>query len=411
MSLKIINFHAENIKKLVVVDITPDSNLQIIGGKNSQGKSSVLDAIFLALAGGDASKAIKEPVRKGEDYAVVRLDLGDYVVTREWKGDKSTLKVEAANGAKFASPQGLLDSLLGRLAFDPLEFMRLSPKEQKDALLDLVHLPINLEALAIQRQSVYDLRTAYGREVKSYMGQLEGLGEVEEAPEELISVGDLLTQVREAEAINRDYIQGLARRDELKQIVADLEQRLVSAKAELAGQIKRLEDGESLLPDVAGMQDQLANVEETNSKVRRNKERAEVEGKLAKAKEEQEIQSSIIEDLDNEKNVALSKAVFPVPGLSFTEDGVTYNSIPLDQASDSEKIRVSLAMAMALNPTIRVIRVNDGSLLDSDNLQLISEMAKDQDYQIFLETVGDNGVGIIMESGEVKTDYSKEVKA
>ena len=162
MSLKIISFHAENIKKLVVVDITPDGNLQIIGGKNSQGKSSVLDAIFLALAGGDASKAIKKPVRDGEDYAVVRLDLGEYVVTREWKGDKSTLKVEAANGAKFSSPQNLLDSLLGRLAFDPLEFMRLAPKDQKDALLDLVHLDINLEALEIQRQNAYDERTEIG---------------------------------------------------------------------------------------------------------------------------------------------------------------------------------------------------------------------------------------------------------
>ena len=121
--------------------------------------------------------------------------------------------------------------------------------------------------------------------------------------------------------------------------------------------------------------------------------------------------STAIAMLDEAESDALAKAVFPVPGLSFTEDGVTYNSIPLDQASDSEKIRVSLAMAMALNPTIRVIRVNDGSLLDSDNLQLISEMAKDQDMQIWVEMVNDGGVGVIMEDGLVLKDYSKEAKA
>ncbi|NGZ99664.1 hypothetical protein G5V59_02720 [Nocardioides sp. W3-2-3] len=47
---------------------------------------------------------------------------------------------------------------------------------------------------------------------------------------------------------------------------------------------------------------------------------------------------------------ALAKATFPVDGLGFDDDGVTYQGVPFAQASSAEQIRVSLAMAMSLNP-------------------------------------------------------------
>lgn len=49
--MKIVSLTAENVKKLTVVEITPAGNLVQITGKNGQGKSSVLDAIWWALAG------------------------------------------------------------------------------------------------------------------------------------------------------------------------------------------------------------------------------------------------------------------------------------------------------------------------------------------------------------------------
>lgn len=38
--MKILNLTAENIKKLVAVEITPDGNIVQITGKNGQGKTS-----------------------------------------------------------------------------------------------------------------------------------------------------------------------------------------------------------------------------------------------------------------------------------------------------------------------------------------------------------------------------------
>jgi len=57
---------------------------------------------------------------------------------------------------------------------------------------------------------------------------------------------------------------------------------------------------------------------------------------------------------------------------------------------------------MSGNPELRVIRIMDGSLLDSDGLALIADMAKDADYQVWIERVGNgDGMGVIIEDGEV----------
>ena len=81
--MKIISLTAENIKKLVVVEITPQGNLVEITGKNGAGKTSVLDAIWWALAG--ASHIQTKPNRTGATNAPRKLYLGEVGVPRTFK--------------------------------------------------------------------------------------------------------------------------------------------------------------------------------------------------------------------------------------------------------------------------------------------------------------------------------------
>ncbi len=407
--MKIIELHAENVKRLRAVDITPDEHVQVVGGRNAQGKSSVLDAIWLALGGGAASKATARPIRDGEDSARVRLDLGDLVVTRTWSGDKTTLRVESADGARYSSPQAVLDALVGRLSFDPLAFTHLSHRDQVSALLDLVDLPFDPADVDRRRALLFDERTAIGREGKAAEGHLAGIPPVpDDTPDIEVSTADLFAELREAQAQHAEHEQVTRAAEQAQSRCERAEQALTAAQVEYDTAVTANRAALAALralpelPDTRGIEDRIATVDDTNAAVRARAERARVAAAVAEHRARYDAKTQAIATLDQGKADGLAAAVFPIDGLGFDDAGVTYQGVPFSQASSAEQIRVSLAMAMALNPGLRVIRILDGSLLDADNLALIGVMAREHDYQVWVERVGDaDGIGVVIEDGQV----------
>lgn len=403
--LRIVRLTAENVKRLKAVEITPDGDLVTITGRNAQGKSSVLDAIWLALGGGAASKATTRPVRDGEDHARVTLDLGELTVTREWKGDRSTLTVASADGATYNSPQRVLDALVGRLSFDPLAFTRLSAREQRESLLDLVDLDVDLASLDAQRKALYDERTEVGRQGKA-IGDVPPVDETLPSAEQ--SASDLIAQIRAAEEQRRDIDRARADLDLLVKRGTEVTEAIARLQAELhhlgqqhAAQQARL-DAAPAPADTAALETQLADVEATNARIRANAAARDKQAAHAALYERYAALGDQISELDQAKARALASATFPVEGLGFDETGVTFKGVPFSQASSAEQIRVSLAMAMALNPTLRVIRILDGSLLDDDSMQMVADAAKEGGYQVWIERVSDpSESAIVIEDGEV----------
>ena len=406
MTLKVLNLKAENFKRLKAIDITPDGDVVFVGGKNAQGKTSVLDAIWAALGGGDAARAIKKPIRDGEKQASVTVDLGEYVVTRKWsKDDAGTLTVTAPSGAKFTSPQKLLDEIIGAHAFDPLAFTRLPAKDQVAALLGLVDIELDLDAVARERAALYEDRTAVGRQGKS-LGEAPTI--IHGVPDEEVSAAAILAEIEAAQSA-RFAREGAERsNDEAGEQVAELQRRIAAMQAELEhAESKKANAYQRLhaLPepvDVGPLQEKLGSVEETNRLVRSNAHAREVAGQIDSLRREYEAMSGKLDTLDKRRSDALAAAKFPVDGLSFGDDGVTLNGIPFSQSSAAEQLKVSTALAIAANPTLRVLRIMDGSLLDSDSLRIIAELAADHDYQVWIEVVDESGeLGIVIEDGEV----------
>lgn len=400
--MKVIRLEAENFKRLRAVTIEPDGNVVVIAGRNAAGKSSTLDAIWAALGGGAAAKATPRPIRDGADEASVTLDLGDLKVTRRWAGEKTTLKVESADGARYGSPQQMLDGLVGRLSFDPLAFAQQDERSQLETLLSLVELPFDPKLLDGQRRALYEDRTIIGREVKTLEGHLAGLPEVDgDVPTEEVNASDLIEQAQTAQMAVIHRQDAERRRTNAQARVAELRKLFAEAKAELdaAG------DAIDALPepvDVEEITAQLAQVDEINRAVRATAERRRIASLLEAKRGEYETHTEKIALLDQEKADAVAAAKMPIDELGFTDDGVTYRGVPFKQCSAAEQLRVSIAMAMALNPKVRVIRITDGSLLDSDNLRLIEEMAADRDFQVWIERVDESGrVGVLIEDGSV----------
>ncbi|GLU91308.1 AAA family ATPase [Agromyces sp. NBRC 114283] len=404
MALQVLNLRAENYKRLKAVDITPEGNVVFIGGRNAQGKTSVLDAIWAALAGGEASRATQQPIRDGQDTAVVRLDLGDLIVTRRWtKDDSGTLTVEAPDGAKHSSPQKLLDQAIGARAFDPLAFTRLPAREQLAALVATVDLPFDPDELERERKGVYDRRTEIGRDVTKLEGQLAGYTQPDPSlPEAEESAADVLAERERARSNNEMYERAVAAEKRLMEEINELEEQLREKMNNLA----LLQDAALQLDrpvDLAPFDERLATLEQTNARVRAQQQRAAVAAELAERKQAHAQHTLKLQQIEQRKAAALAEVEFPVPGLSFNDTGVTFNGIPFSQASAAEQLRVSVALAMAANPTLRVLRILDGSLLDSKSLELIAELAAEHDYQVWIEVVDESGsVGFVIEDGEVR---------
>lgn len=403
---KIIRLESTNYKRLKAVKVAPDpdGNLIIVAGKNGQGKTSILDSITAALGGVNA-KTTPKPIRDGEDRAEIVLETEDLIVTRRFTPSGSTLTVKSPDGAVYSKGQAKLDDLLGKLSLDPLAFTQLSDRDQVATLLDLVDLPFDPDELAAKRKGIFDERAEVGRQGKS-------IGEVtvdKSLPAEETSATEIIGKIREAESAKRERAEHENGVRLAVDQVTTIRRQIKQLEAELANWESTLETrnkAQAELPaveDTAPLEAKLATVEEINAAIRANNAALGKVVRQSELRADYKTLTEQIEALDKQKADGLAKAVFPIADLGFDETGVTYQGVPFKQASGAEQLRVSLAMAIALNPKLRVIRIADGSLLDSDNLALVEEVARKNDYQVWIEMVGDgDGRGIVIEDGEVK---------
>ncbi len=416
--MKIISLKAENVKRLKAVEIVPEGNTVIVSGRNGQGKTSVLDSIWLALGGGNAAKdsQTSQPIRDGEKKANVSLDLGDIKVTRSWTASGSmTLKVEGKDGAVYKSPQGLLDSMTGKLSFDPLAFSRMAPEEQRKTLIELVDLGFDPDEMEQKIKSTYDERTAVNRELKALEARISGLGAIEpNLPAEEVSLKELLEEAREAaqrisynEKMRADLVSKRKTAEMMQQELQKLREELERKETIFA---ETVEAGRGLAAKVAGLVEpdlesinaKIGSIEEINKKVREAKQAKALMAEADAVRRSADEKTAALEGMRERKEKALAAAKFPIDGLGFDEIGVTFRGVPFAQCSSAERMKVSLSIAAALNPTIRVIRVNDGSLLDSESMAEVERMAIERDMQVWIERVDESGkVGIVIEDGEI----------
>ena len=447
--MKIVKLEAENIKRLVAVEIEPDGALVQITGRNGAGKSSILDAIWWALAGERSHQSA--PIRTGEKTARVSLDLGDVVVTREWarKDDDATttrIRVENTDGARFPSPQKMLDSLLGSLTFDPLAFSRASDREQVERLSGLCGL--DMAEIERAHKTDFDARTGFNRATKAKRAAADAITVPADTPDAPVSVDAIVTRIRDAEAGNRELETERRRRDgeqhnaeshrraaERLQASADAdEQRAAvearellqraeairaqaeeSAKALRAQGVSAIEHADSIVAeltelqpvdantDTAEMQEEIAAAEQTNEHVREKRRKVELLAEVSAASADSLALTIRMQTRRDKCREAIAAADLGIDGLTVADGRVMLGDHPFDQASDAERLLASCAIAGRGDAKLRVLRIRDGSLLDEHSLRLAAEWAEKNDYQVWVERVDTSGkVGIVIEDGQVK---------
>lgn len=426
---KIVRLEATNVRKLSAVEVFPDkdNNLVVVGGNNEQGKSTVLDSIMFAIAGKNSIPT--DVLKHGEKKGSITVELEDIIVTRVF-GKGAKLEVKSKNGAKFSSPQKLLDSIAGKLTFDPLHFQRLGDtqegrREQVTILKEIVGL--DFSELEEEKAKLYEGKTEINRDIKKLENSLGQIMLHDNVPEKPIIISDIIKKLEDAKANNSEKTSlentKVSVKTEIDKIDGEL-LALESKKKELNEDKDFLLEKKSLVEkkikgfveiDEKVIMDEIENVELVNDKVKCNQafnkmtdEKADFELVAAGLTEE-------IKNLDTQKLESLKEAKMPIEKLSFSEDGVLYKDKQFHNCSSAEKLRISAAIAVAMNPKLRIMLIRDGSLLDDNSLNQIQKIATDTNTQIWLERVGEGEeCSIIIEDGKVlktkKTANKKENK-
>lgn len=428
--MKVVALIAENVKKIKAIEIRPDGNMVPITGRNGQGKTSILDSLWWAITG--QKNVQDEPIRKGALTAKIVLDIGELIITRSFRKNEkdetiSTISVETAAGSTVRSPQTILDSLVGSLALDPLEFARADDKKQFDALKGFV-AGYDFEMEAIKRKQIFDDRTAVNRKVTEAKALVDKI--IIGADYAIVRVDEeaILAKLQSLSVKNEDTTKRSMRRKEIIEEcriararaveytaeIEALQSRIDQIKEEITALTAKADAGEKRiaeappLPELLKTEDimkELADAKTANQQFAAREERKSYEDSYIALATQADNMSAAIAEIDAAKKVAISKATMPVAGLSVGDGIVLFNGVPFKQSSDAEQLRVSIAIAMHANPKLRVIRVRDGSLLDEQSMKMLEQMAVDNDYQVWIERVDSSGkVGFVIEDGMLVTE-------
>lgn len=405
--VKINELLIENVKRVKAVQFEPSADgLTIIGGRNGQGKTSVLDAIAWALGGNNYKPSVPE-----RDGALVppnlHIELSNGLIV-ERKGKNSTLKVTDPNGNK--SGQQLLNEFVSTLALDLPKFINGSDKDKADSLLKILGIGDVLAQLDTKENQLYAQRTEVGRIADRKKKAADEMPMYPNVPKEPVSATELIKQQQEILARNGENERKRQDAARYEQMLAEAQIAFDEAKAALqkAEQdcLTARKSAEDLHDEsTAELEKNLAEIEALNIKIRANstKEAAEIEAN--NLQQEYDGLTEQIESVREERSKLLDSAELPLPGLSVKDGKLIYNNMPWDGMSGSDQLKVATAIVRKLNPQCGFVLMDKLEQMDLETLQEFGAWLKQEGLQVIATRVstGDE-CSIIIEDGMVKGD-------
>lgn len=411
MSVKITALQAENVKRIKAVQIEPaPTGLTIVGGNNNQGKTSVLDALAWAL-GGEKYR----PNAAAREGAVspphLKVALSNGIVV-ERKGKNGSLTVTDPTGKRAG--QTLLNEFVEQLALDLPRFLNASDREKADTLLKIIGVGDQLVQLDRQIKAVYDKRTAIGQIAAQKKAYAEEMQEYPDAPDEPVSAVELIRRQQDILARNgenqRKRMQLAQLQEKEKQLgrrVQELTHELEMAEHQLAAVQQDVQDARK---SAAQLQDEstseieaaLADVEETNRKVRANldksRAREDADGMAAQYAD----LTTQLSQLRKDRTDLLNGADLPLPGLGVEDGCLTYNGRRWTDMSGSDQLRVATAIVRKLNPDCGFVLLDKLEQMDLRTLQEFGAWLQQEGLQAIATRVSTGGeCQIIIEDGRV----------
>lgn len=405
MSIKINKLEIENVKRVKAVKIEPSANgLTVVGGKNNQGKTSVLDSIAWAL-GGDKYRP-SEAQRQGSVIPPhLHIVLNNGLVV-ERSGKNSSLKVIDPNGNKGG--QQLLNEFVEQLALDLPKFMQANSKEKANTLLQIIGVGDQLYQLEQQEKEVFNRRHAIGQIADQKKKFAAEQPYYPDAPKEPVSASELIKQQQDILATNGENQR---KRDNLRQLERQLEQVDNQLRELTAKKNSILSDLSIALKSAQDLQDQstaeleasINNIEEINRKVRANLDKDKAEADALDYTDQYNTLTVELEHVRQAKTALLNGADLPLPGLSVVEGELTYNGFKWDNMSGSDQLKVAVAIVRKLKPQCGFVLMDKLEQMDVETLNEFGAWLEQEGLQAIATRVSTGPeCEIIIEDGYVK---------
>lgn len=411
-SIKINKLEIENVKRIKAVKIEPTKDgLTVIGGRNGQGKTSVLDAIAWVL-GGEKYKP-SQPEREG---SVIPPNLhivlsNGFVVER--KGKNSSLKVTDPEGNKGG--QQLLNEFVEQLAINLPKFMSATGKEKAQTLLKIIGVGDRLLELEQKEQEIYNQRQAIGRISDQKKKYAKEQIYYPDAPKDLVSATDLIKQQQEYLAKNGENQRKRDNADQYQRSVSILNLEIEEMQEKLKQKEQQLKEAQDnlhiSLMSVETLQDEstteleqsITNIEEINRKIRANLDKDKAEEDALDYENQYNTYTAEINKVRDAKTELLKEADLPLPDLSVEEGELVYNGFKWDNMSGAEQLKVATAIIRKLNPQCGFVLLDKLEQMDTDTLNEFGQWLEQEGLQAIATRVSTGEeCSIVIEDGYVK---------
>lgn len=410
-NVKISSLELENIKRVRAVSLEPTQDgLTVIGGRNAQGKTSVLDAIAWAL-GGDKMRP-DAPNRDGaETPAMLHVELSNGIVV-ERKGKNGALSVTDSRGMKGG--QRLLNDFIGQLALDLPKFLSATDKQRADYLLGILGVSDELNRIDGEIQRTYDERRWVGQDADRKAKAAEDMTYYADAPAETVSISELSAKLQEAmvfnsdnaaarDNVNRMYDEIMRTEREIKELTARLDtltaqhnDYIVTYNAELQ-RVQGLTD-----IDTEHIKSAIADAERVNAMIRANQSKADAQREAQQLAESRDALTKKLDALRAERVALLDNAGMPLAGMSVDGGVLSYNGHVWSDMSGAEQLKVATAIVKATKPECGFVLVDKLEQFDTQQLAEFAKWCEGEGLQVIGTRVAtDDSCTVIIEDGLV----------
>ncbi len=412
-SLKINKLEIENVKRIKAVKVEPTANgLTVIGGKNNQGKTSVLDSIAWAL-GGERYRPAQAQREGSMTPPNLHIVMSNGLVV-ERKGKNSDLKVTDPNGKKGG--QQLLNEFVEQLALDLPKFMTASGKEKAQTLLKVIGVGDKLERIDKEEKELCDRRLMIGRIADQKEKFAREQAYYPDAPAVPVSPMELIRRQQEILARNgenqrkREKLHRLER--DYQKVLEELE-ALLNRQKELEADLVTARTAAADLKDQSTreLEESIANIEEINVKVRANLDKDKAEDDAREYRRQYDQITKEIDEVRKSRTELLESATLPLPGLSVKDGELVYNGFQWESMSGSDQLKVAAAIVRKLNPKCGFVLLDKLEQMDMDTLNEFGQWLEGEGLQAIATRVSTGGeCSIIIEDGYVAGQDQKPME-